>query len=50
MANLNSPITNLFGEENWNAPSALSYWYYGESGMITLESMFSSALQECECL
>jgi hypothetical protein len=49
MMNGNSPMTNIFGEANWNAPSAMGYWYYGDGGSKTLEDVFAPALAECGC-
>ena len=47
---LNNPWLNIENEANLNSASALSYWYYGESGSITLESMFSPAVKQCKCM
>ncbi len=45
----NNPYTNIGGEANLNSPSAMSYWYYGENGTVTLEKMFAPAIKECKC-
>ena len=46
IANGNVPWTNMASEPNWNAPSALSAWLYGEQ---SLEQLFAPAMSQCGC-
>lgn len=45
----NSPFTNIGNPANLNAPTALSYWYYGDNGSMTLARLFAPALAQCGC-
>lgn len=45
----NGPLTNIENPANLNAPFALSYWYYGDGGAMTLRRLFAPALAKCEC-
>jgi hypothetical protein len=47
LLNKNNPVLNMFGEANWNAPSAYSYWMRNNT---TLEVMFAHSLEECKCV
>lgn len=46
--NRTSPAKNMNGISNSNGSSAFSYWAF-EDGM-TLEKLFSPAVEECKCL
>jgi RHS repeat-associated protein len=47
LLNRNNPLTNMFGEANWNAPNAFQNWFYNPD--MTIDKMFAPAVQQCQC-